>query len=137
MGLADREVLAVRILQDLTVERPAELAGSVLDHGKIGLGTSAGDLESDDLAGRVGDGHADHLAILDEFFHFLDEHPVRRSILDGLHVRFKVTHLGFERGDPVAKLGVIVLLGASGEDERSRRENCKEFFHLFDGIYCY
>ena len=115
-GLAHFEVLAVH-LDDLAVQGPAELARGVADGGEVGLGAGAGDLEGDHLAGGVGDGHADDLAVLDEFLDLLDEHAVVGRGLDGLHVGLQVAHLGLERGDPVAQLGVIVLPGAPHEEE--------------------
>ena len=114
--LAHFEVLAVH-LEDLAVQGPAELARGVADGGEVGLGAGAGDFEGHDLAGRVGDGHADDLAVLGEFLDLLDEHAVVGRALDGLHVGLQVADLGLERGDAVAQLGVIVLAGAPHEKE--------------------
>ena len=115
-GLAHFEVLSVH-LDDLAVQGPAELARGIADGGKVGIGAGAGNLEGDHLSGGVGDGHADDLAVLDELFDFLDEHAVVGGGLDCLHVGFQVTHLGFERRDPVAEFGVVVLAGASYEEK--------------------
>ena len=115
-GLAHGEVLAVH-LDDFAVQGPAEDAGGIADGGEVGLGTGAGDLEGDDLAGRVGDGHAHDFAVLGKFFDALDEHAVGRRILEGLHVGLEVAHLGLQGRNPVAELGVIVLAGAPHEEE--------------------
>ena len=122
-GLAHREILAVD-LDDLAVQRPAENAGGVADDGEVGLSAGTGNLEGDHLVGGIGDGDAHHLAVFDEFFDLLDEHPVSRCALDGQHVGFQVAYLGLERGDPVAEFGVIVLAGASHEEE-THCKSCK------------
>ena len=110
--LVEGEVLAVH-LQDFAVDGPAELACGVLDHGKHAGAAAAGggNMDSVDGAVTVGDGDA-----VGGLFHLLDI-STQGQLLDGRDLGLQVAYLGLERGDPVAKLGVIVLLGTAHQEQ--------------------
>ena len=49
-------------------------------------------------------------------FHLLDK-LTQRNLLGYLHLGFQVTHLGFERGNPVLEFRVIVLFGTAHQEQ--------------------
>ena len=111
--LVEGEVLAVH-LEDLSVDGPAQLAGRVLHHGKHagGFARGGGDVQGDHVAVPVGDGDA-----LGRLLHLLDI-LTQGNGLDSLHLGLQVADFGLQRGDTVAEIGVIILLGTRDQEQR-------------------
>ena len=107
---AHQQVLSF-ILEDGTVDGPAEVAGGIFDDGQGARTAACGHMDREDGAVTVGNGKS-----FGGLFHLLDK-LAQGNLLDDLHLSNQVVHLGFERGDPVLEFGVVVLFGAAHQEQ--------------------
>ena len=99
------------VLEDGTVDGPAEVTGGILNNGQGAGAAACGYMDREDGSVTIGNGKS-----VGGFFHLLDK-LAQGNLLDDLHLSNQVVHLGFERGDPVLEFSVIVLFGTAHQEQ--------------------